>query len=45
MAAFKYIVEDILHPFHALNGVVGSVDIKNIISVGFNKDLVSGLFF
>ena len=45
MAAFKYSVEDKLHPFHALNGVVRSIDIKNIISAGFNKDLVSDLFY
>jgi len=40
MVAFKFVVEDELHPFYGLNKVVGSVDIANIIS-NFNKDKVN----
>ena len=31
MMAIKYLVSDVLHPFHKLNGVTGSLDISKIL--------------
>ena len=41
MVSFKYSIPDKKHPFHNLDGVVGSVDVEEILNDDFDKSNVS----